>query len=226
MNDAFVKSVIEELNEEAFEEYTTYISSILDFHTNGSKHIKKTDIYRKMDELCQLSKLSALTRNPKCYSEQLLYYYRAYAICDRSITSVGITPAHVFWDRGIKSLRNFMDCEQSFKNIELMEDAVKIFLCIMREIFKHTKTETYSCKMIRFSINEKDIETINILHQKKTKGKYVGIRPKLKGFWGKAIIVPYVEENITAKQTQHQKDYIYMVTAALYCRIMESEGFY
>ena len=72
-----------------------------------------TDIYHKMDELCQLTTLSALTRTPKCYSEQLLYYYRAYAICDRSITSGSITPAHVFWDRGIKSLRSFMDCEQS-----------------------------------------------------------------------------------------------------------------
>ena len=62
--------------------YTSYISSLLDFQTIGSRKIERSDIYEKMDELCQLRKWSVLMKAPNCYTEQLMYYYEAYAGCD------------------------------------------------------------------------------------------------------------------------------------------------
>lgn len=225
MNDAFVKNVIEELNEDAYEVYVSYISSILDFHTIDSRKIERTDIYEKMDELCQLNKWSAVTKAPNCYTEQLMYYFEAYARCDMEYANGNTVPASKYWDRGFKSLKKFMESDQSFESIELLEDAVKIFLCIMREIFKGAKKK-FLCKELHFLINEKDIETINTLHKKKTAGKYSGVRLKTMNIFGKTIPYPVYEEDIVSKQRQQEKDYIYMVTTALYCRIMESEGFY
>lgn len=218
--------VIEELNDEAYDAYISYISSLLDFHTIDGKQINKSDVYEKMDELCQLNKWEKLTRIPKWYSEQLIHYYEVYALCDKSYISASTTPAYKYWKRGVKSLNEFLKSEQSFKEIELMEDAIKIFLCIMREVFKNTKRKKYLCKEIQFSINEKDIEIINTLHKMKTEGKYIGIRPGTTSFFGKTMIIPRIEENIVAKQKKPEKEYMYMVTAALFSRVMESEGFY
>ena len=226
MKDKFVKLVIDELVEEAYDAYVSYISPFLDIQTIDGKQIERNEIYEKMDELCQLNKWSKLTRNPKCYTEQLMYYFEAYARCDKSYVSGNTTPAYKYWKRGVNSLDEFMKSGQSFDKIELMEDAVKIFLCIMREEFKNTNKKKYSCNEIQFSINEKDIEIINLLHKKKTQGKYSGIRPDTKRIFGKTLIYPRLEENIVAKQKQPEKDYMYMATAALYCRLMESEGFY
>lgn len=220
-----MKSVIEELGEDAFESYTSYISSLLDFQTIGSRKIERSDIYEKMDELCQLRKWSVLMKAPNCYTEQLMYYYEAYAGCDMKYAYGNTVPASKYWERGFRSLEKFMESDQSFECIELLEDAVKIFLCIMREVFKGTKKK-FLCKELHFLINEKDIETINTLHKKKTAGKYSGVRLKTMNIFGKTIPYPIYEEDIVSKQRQQEKDYIYMVTTALYCRIMESEGFY
>ena len=221
-----MKSVIEELGEDAFESYTSYISSLLDFQTIGSRKIERSDIYEKMDELCQLTKWSALTKVPNCYTEQLMYYYEAYARCDKKYAPDNTIPAHIFWDRGIKSLKQFMENDQSFECIELLEDAVKIFLCIMREVFNNVKMRKFLCREIHFSINENDIETINALHKKKTEGKYSGFRLDSMKIFDLTIPYPIYEEDIVSTQRQQEKDYIYIVTTALYCRLMEYEGFY
>lgn len=220
-----MKQVIEELNDEAYDAYVSYISSLLDFHTIDGKQIERLDVYEKMDELCQLTKMSSIVKAPNCYAEQLLYYYEAYARCDEKYAYGNTIPAFVFWNRGIKSLKKFMRGNQSFKDIELLEDAVKIFLCIMREAFKSTK-KRYLCKVIQFSINEKDIETIYTFHEKKTKGKYSGFRPDTRKVFGKTILIPTYEEDLVLRQRQQEKDYVFMITTALYCRLMESEGFY
>ncbi len=225
MRDEFVKSVIEELGEEAFEAYTEYISFLLDFHTIDSRKIKRTDIYEIMDELCQLNKWSTFTMLPNCYAEQLMYYYESYARCDKKYASGNTIPAYVFWDRGIKSLKKFIESEQSFECIELLEDAVKIFLCIIREVYKNTSRK-FLCKTVDFSIDEKDIETIITLRNKKTFGKYSGFRADTIKIFDVTLPYPIYEKDIVSKQRQQEKDYIYMVTTALYCRLMESEGFY